>query len=50
MWGSENWGEMVWSGGIVSPIPALEPAALVLLAAVLVIGAVVIVRRVRPAR
>jgi hypothetical protein len=26
MWGSENWGEMVWGVGV--PIPTLGPAAM----------------------
>jgi hypothetical protein len=44
MWGSENWGEMVWAGD-AAPIPMLEPAALIVLAAVLLIASVVVARR-----
>jgi hypothetical protein len=44
MWGSDNWGEMVWGGGGL-PIPALDATALVFLVAVLLIGTVAVVRR-----
>ncbi len=44
MWGSENWGEMVWSGGGL-PIPTLDETALLLLVAAFLIGTVVVVRR-----
>ena len=49
MWGSDSWGEMVW-GGSAAPIPVLEPTALVILAAVFLIGAVVVTRRAYTSR
>ena len=49
MWGSENWGEMVWSG-VGALVPALEPTALVILVVVFLISAVVYARRARPSR
>ena len=45
MWGSDNWGETVWgSGGI--PVPTLDLTALLFLVAVLLVGSVLVVRRV----
>ena len=49
MWGSENWGEMVWGGG-GTPVPLLDPLGLVLLVAVLLISTTVVLRRRQPPR
>jgi hypothetical protein len=49
MWGSENWGEMFW-GATGAPIPLLEPTAIVVLVAGLLIGAVVVARGAHASR
>jgi len=43
MWGSETWGEMIWSGSVTA-VPMLDPAALVFLVC-LMIGSVLLTRR-----
>ena len=43
MWGSEDWGDMVWGGGGVA-IPMLSPVALAILVTFL-IGTVLVARR-----
>jgi hypothetical protein len=50
MWGSDNWGELVWSGGVVAPVPLLEPTALIVLAVALTIGTLVVARRASATR
>ncbi len=49
MWGSDNWGDMIW-GGDGALVPLLEPAGAIVLAAVLLIGALVIARRAHVSR
>jgi hypothetical protein len=50
MWGSDEWGSMVWSGGIIPPLPTLDWAAVFLLVSTLLIGGTLYAKRVHRAR
>jgi hypothetical protein len=47
MWGSDNWGEMIWNGAGGPAVPMLDVTALIVLAAVLLAGSVFALRRAR---
>ena len=48
MWGTDNWGEMIWQGA--PQLPALGPTALLVLVAVLLVGGTLVMRRAHAPR
>jgi hypothetical protein len=49
MWGTDNWGEMIWAGD-GALLPLLEPTAIIALVAAILIGTVVVARRAHAPR